>query len=74
MDKKPSANDNLWNALFRVRVDAKKQIEYHQSQIGGKPLSGWTQEKHDEYHEKYLKQAIAAVEYTQLRQMQINPD
>ena len=73
MDK-PTANDNLWNALFRVRVDAKKQIDYHHEQIGNTPLGGWSQHKHDEYHKKRLQEAQTVWDYTHTRQMQINPD
>lgn len=66
--------DELWNALTRVRIDAKAQAEKHASMLLEKPLYGWSAEKHAAYHEQHRDEALAVIEYTHARQMQINPD
>jgi hypothetical protein len=71
---KMDANDQLFNALTRVRIDAKKQLEKAEARLAGKPLYGWSQEKHEAYHLKEIAECRAVLHYTEIRQMQIFPD
>lgn len=68
------SNPELEKALTRVGVDAKAQYTYHMAQIGGKPLSGWSQEKHDTYHKEHAEKAKLVRDWCFVREMQHNPD
>lgn len=64
----------LWNALTRVKLDAKKQKEYHEKELTSKPLHGWDKQRHEEYHKRQIAECDAVLSYCFVRQMQINPD
>jgi len=67
-------NDALWNALTLVKMDAQKAIQSAQQELAKKPLHGWSQQKHEAYHQKAIAEAQTVVDYCFIRQMQINPD
>lgn len=71
---KSKRNDQLWNALTRVKMDAQKAMESAQHQLELQPLHGWSIEKHKAYHEREIAEAQAVVHYCFIRQMQIDPD
>lgn len=68
------AKRELYSALYECWWYARKEAEIHLSEIGGKPLGGWSQEKHDLYHEERARKAEDAVEWLQLQMLRINPD
>lgn len=65
---------SLDTALDIVKREALRQCEKHRGLIGDKPLSGWTQEKHDEYHKLHASHCEITATWCFIRQMQINPD
>jgi len=64
----------LYHALRVVQRDAAKRVVEEAGLIGGKPLNGWSQEKHDQYHQVRLSEARETLHYCFVRQMQIDPD
>jgi len=66
--------NELYHALQTVSNDALRTATKHELQIGGKPLYGWSQEKHDAYHLEHSEEAYVVYKYCFARQMQINPD
>ena len=65
--------NTLYRALEIAYGDAKRQQKRYSDQVGQRPLSGWSREKHDNYHIKHAKEAEAASHYLFIRLMQINP-
>jgi hypothetical protein len=65
---------NLNLSLAVVKKDAERSFADHQQALKEPPLFGWTVEKHRAYHEKYMNEARAVINYCFIRQMQINPD
>ena len=64
----------LYRSLSVVMDDAQRKADDHQGKIGDTPLHGWSQKKHDDYHTKYMRQAMETVSYCFVRQMQLSPD
>lgn len=65
---------SLDSALEIVKKEALKKCAEHRELIGKTPLSGWSQEKHDQYHTLHGNQAEITASWCFVRQMQINPD
>lgn len=74
MARKTEEQHKLYQALSVVKDDAEKREEYHNHQLWCAPLHGWSQEKHNEYHKKFLEEAKQVQHYCFIRQMQIDPD
>lgn len=74
MGKIPHVLVKLYLALGVVQNHARQQANHHAAQIGGKPLYGWTQQKHDDYHHQQLAEANTAHEWVSIQIMRINPD
>ena len=66
--------NELHKALEIVRQDAFHSERENTVRLDGKPLNGWSPEKHAAYYEKAINQALAVQAYCFTRMMQINPD
>jgi len=74
MPKKDYEPIPLVAALEAVNIDAGRRIEQERKNLAAPPLYGWSQEKHEAYHQRQLDQAQTAAKYCFLRLMEINPD
>lgn len=71
---KMTPEDKLWNALTRVRLDAREQIRRARKMKAQKPFNGKSQSDWDKYFDNEIEQASIVIDYCFIRQMQINPD
>jgi hypothetical protein len=67
-------NYELENALEKVKADAVRTVEYYRKQLTEKPLSGWSQEKHEQYCNEQIERALVVDKWCFTRLMQHNPD
>lgn len=67
-------NYKLDSALDLVKRDALEQAQLHRQRLGEKPLSGWTQQQHEQYHNERIERALEVDKWCFTRMMQIDPD
>jgi hypothetical protein len=66
--------NQLYRALEIAKKDAENQAEKHRAALTGKPLYGWSSEKHITYHKDRQEKAQACAVYLLTRMLQIDPD
>jgi hypothetical protein len=67
-------NYKLDSALDLVKRDALEQVQYHRIRLADKPLSGWSQEQHEQYHNERIEKGLLVDKWCFTRMMQIDPD
>lgn len=70
----PEQKQEVYSALCVIRGHLRSRVARHNAQLLGKPLNGWTQEQHEAYHKKAIKECQAVAEWVFVELMRIDPD
>lgn len=71
LDKEQLEN---YTALSKAQRYLSQKLERAKKALAEKPLNGWSQEKHEAYHQREIAQYETAINVLFVEQMRINPD